>query len=321
MDSMRSARILRLLLPVLIARGLPSDRFVSCSSRHGRAGRDKHTATTAAAKATAGDLAYVCPMDRDIRSNEPGKCPRCGMALVAGIPDPTEYHLDLTVTPKPPQPGEQVRPRPSRCSIRGRTARSRSSRSSTRSSFTPSSSAATCSSSCTIIRTWENGDPFTTTSRFPKPGMYRILGDFYPGSGDAAAASPRRSSSPERRPPAAHAGARLLGEAGRQSAGRLLDQPVGSDRRRHHADALHAAPRRRSREVSRRLGSHAGRQRRPDRHDPHPPVHRRRQRRDAIQAWSSRAPRVYRVWVQFQRNGVVNTAHFDVPVKRRAAAN
>ena len=25
-------------------------------------------------------------------------------------------------------------------------------------------------------------------------------------------------------------------------------------------------------------------------------------------------PRPYRVWVQFQRNGVVNTVHFDVPV-------
>jgi hypothetical protein len=24
--------------------------------------------------------------------------------------------------------------------------------------------------------------------------------------------------------------------------------------------------------------------------------------------------RMYRVWVQFQRDGVVNTAHFDVPV-------
>ena len=26
-------------------------------------------------------------------------------------------------------------------------------------------------------------------------------------------------------------------------------------------------------------------------------------------------PRVYRVWVQFQRSGVVNTVHFDVPVE------
>jgi len=25
--------------------------------------------------------------------------------------------------------------------------------------------------------------------------------------------------------------------------------------------------------------------------------------------------RMYRVWVQFQRNGVVNTVHFDIPVK------
>jgi hypothetical protein len=26
-------------------------------------------------------------------------------------------------------------------------------------------------------------------------------------------------------------------------------------------------------------------------------------------------PGVYRVWVQLQRNEIVNTAHFDVPVK------
>jgi hypothetical protein len=26
-------------------------------------------------------------------------------------------------------------------------------------------------------------------------------------------------------------------------------------------------------------------------------------------------PRTYRIWIQLQRNGVVNTVHFDVPVK------
>jgi hypothetical protein len=26
-------------------------------------------------------------------------------------------------------------------------------------------------------------------------------------------------------------------------------------------------------------------------------------------------PRVYRIWVQFQREGIVNTVHFDVPVR------
>ena len=32
-------------------------------------------------------------------------------------------------------------------------------------------------------------------------------------------------------------------------------------------------------------------------------------------------PRTYRVWVQFQRHGVVNTAHFDIPVRAAAPAN
>jgi hypothetical protein len=55
------------------------------------------------------DVAFVCPMDRDVRSNDPGKCPRCGMQLVAGVPEPTEYHLDLTVHPEPARPKEPVR--------------------------------------------------------------------------------------------------------------------------------------------------------------------------------------------------------------------
>jgi hypothetical protein len=26
---------------------------------------------------------YLCPMDKDVRLVDPGKCPKCGMALVA----------------------------------------------------------------------------------------------------------------------------------------------------------------------------------------------------------------------------------------------
>src|SRR5262249_1052468 len=55
------------------------------------------------------DLVWICPMDKDIRSNGPGNCSRCGMKLVAGIPDPVEYHLDLSVTPWPPNPQQKPR--------------------------------------------------------------------------------------------------------------------------------------------------------------------------------------------------------------------
>jgi len=53
-------------------------------------------------------LDYVCPMDRDVRSALPGKCTRCGMSLVLGIPDPIEYPLDLTLAPRAPKPHERV---------------------------------------------------------------------------------------------------------------------------------------------------------------------------------------------------------------------
>ena len=52
------------------------------------------------------DPVYVCPMDPDVRSHNPGTCRRCGMNLVAGIPDPVEFHLDLDVVPRPPKPTE-----------------------------------------------------------------------------------------------------------------------------------------------------------------------------------------------------------------------
>jgi hypothetical protein len=51
---------------------------------------------------------FICPMDPDVRSHDPGTCPRCGMKLASGLPEPTEYHLDLTTTPRVIRPGQPV---------------------------------------------------------------------------------------------------------------------------------------------------------------------------------------------------------------------
>ncbi|HVP47810.1 MAG TPA: heavy metal-binding domain-containing protein [Bryobacteraceae bacterium] len=42
---------------------------------------------------------FVCPMDPEVRSATPGKCPRCGMTLVANIPEPVECPTRFTFTP------------------------------------------------------------------------------------------------------------------------------------------------------------------------------------------------------------------------------
>ena len=44
-------------------------------------------------------------MDPDVRSHNAGVCRRCGMTLVTGIPDPVEFHLDMSVFPETPAPG------------------------------------------------------------------------------------------------------------------------------------------------------------------------------------------------------------------------
>ena len=142
-------------------------------------------ATDAAPKAavsavkTAGDLAYVCPMDPDIRSNEPGHCPRCGMALVAGIPDPKEFHLDLTVTPNPPRPHEQAEmvftvfdpwknnPVKKFTAVHEKL-------------FHAFIISRDMQFFAHDHPQWDDKDSFRLNVALPQPGMYRILGDFYP---------------------------------------------------------------------------------------------------------------------------------------------
>jgi hypothetical protein len=51
---------------------------------------------------------FTCPMDPDVRSKTPGKCPRCGMQLEAGIQQPVKYRLELTSSPANPSAGQPV---------------------------------------------------------------------------------------------------------------------------------------------------------------------------------------------------------------------
>lgn len=50
--------------------------------------------------ATPPDKDWVCPMDPDYRSDKPGTCPKCGMKLVAGVPDRIEYPLEISQSPE-----------------------------------------------------------------------------------------------------------------------------------------------------------------------------------------------------------------------------
>lgn len=58
-----------------------------------------------AVAAWAQDVEFLCPMDPEVRSKGPGKCPRCGMKLEAGLPDPVEYRMDMTTLPAAPTAG------------------------------------------------------------------------------------------------------------------------------------------------------------------------------------------------------------------------
>jgi Heavy metal binding domain len=260
------------------------------------------------------DLAYVCPMDRDIRSSSPGKCSRCGMALVAGIPDQTEYHLDLAVTPKPVKPGERVRltfevfdPWKDRRVERFSVVHEK------------------LFHAFVISRdlqffvhdhpTWENG-AFHYDLAFPKPGMYRVLGDFYPegaapqlitdtifvaGEDQAVPALSRDYSIKtaanlqvefSTNPPEPIAGVTTQmrlnmtpGDGLEKYLGAWGHMLVASD---DLIDVTHTHPFIADGSPVMQFGVVFAR------------------------------PRAYRVWVQFQRHGIVNTAHFDVLVKAPA---
>ncbi len=70
-------------LPLLIGLICPLSMLLMLGSMGKMGGAP---AQTQVAPTAAGAGGYVCPMHSDVRSDQPGRCSRCGMALVATAP-------------------------------------------------------------------------------------------------------------------------------------------------------------------------------------------------------------------------------------------
>jgi hypothetical protein len=265
------------------------------------------------------DGRFYCPMDSDIRSAEPGFCPRCGMRLVEGVRDIAEYPINLTLEPPAPRAADLARltfgivdPNTWRPVRDFEVVHEKLYH------------AFVVSQDLTFFLHTHperrQGEDFHVDVRFPKPGMYRVLSDFYPSggtpqlitntvmiSGDGFSLQP------------AHIRADMSPRISENSRVELEVIPPRIVARNKTSLFFRVTP---DEGVEPYLGAMA---------------HMLAASSDLIdlmhnhpfQAADGRAnafkelsfaiifPRagMYRVWVQFQRQGVVNTVAFDIPVE------
>ncbi len=261
---------------------------------------------------SAQDKVYVCPMDPDVRSNSPGVCSHCGMTLRQGLPDPVEYHMDLTVAPravKVNQPEKLIfsvhdpwknRPVKNFQIVHEKLFHM----------FVVSQDLQFFVHDHPVF---QPDGSFTYSIAFPRPGMYRVLGDFYPDG-----ATPQLISKTVFVPGTPAPDAVLPRDYAVKHAENLEvemttdpPQPIAAEKtliyfRINPADGLEkyigawAHMLAASDDLIDLIHTH------PFIADGGPQIE-----------FTMEFPRArtYRIWVQFQRNGVVNTAHFDVPVK------
>ena len=256
-------------------------------------------------------LVYQCPMDPDVRSNVEGVCPRCGMKLRSGIPEPIEFPMDLKVTPPAVRVGEKAQiefsvldPENGKLIEHFQIVHEKLFH-----MFVISQDLKY------FVHDHPNFGPdgkFRYEITFPKPGLYRILGDFYPDGatpqliaktiivpgGSQSTPSLTRDYSAkdggnmqvslETDPPDPIAGTKTMmffkldpAEGIEKYIGAWGHMLAASD---DLIDLIHTHP----------FIADGG-----------PNMQ--------FNVYFPR-PRTYRVWVQFQRQGVVNTAYFDIPV-------
>jgi hypothetical protein len=167
----RLAIILVVTLFCFLTAQAPSPRTLAAIDA--LASNHRHDLTAAA------DGSFYCPMDPDIRATRAGKCSRCGMQLIEGAPDILECPVDLKINPAVPRVSEATRlifgltnPR-TRLPVRNFQIVHEK----LYHVFVVSQD---LSFFAHVHPEREGDEDFHLDVHFPKPGMYRVLSDFYP---------------------------------------------------------------------------------------------------------------------------------------------
>jgi hypothetical protein len=233
------------------------------------------------------------------------------MALVAGIPDPVEFHLDLTTAPSPPAAKQTTtlefhvhdpwkdRPVHNFVVIHEKLFHA----------FVVSQDLSYFNHGHPVLQ----GDGvFTFPVVLPTAGMFRVLGDFYPDGATpqlitetlfvpgGVAASPTMSRDYSTK-----------SDRNMKVSLTMLPEQANAGTRTQmtfHIDPVNG--------FEKYLGAWGHMLAASD--DLIDMIHLHPLRADGADVQFDVVfprPRAYRVWVQFQRDGVVNTAHFDVPVE------
>lgn len=255
---------------------------------------------------------FICPMHPDVHSSQPGHCPRCGMDLVANLPDRLDYPLSLKLNPPRIRAGRELQmaftvtdPKTGKQVTDFQVIHEKLYH-----LFIVSQD----------LQYFAHDHPqkgrdsvFRFDTVLPRPGMYRILSDFYPQGGTpqlivktvvvpGAPITPGSELKPEMSPKqSGNMQVSLTMQPEQPIAGMKtllffhLEPPDGLepylgawshmlaasddlvDMTHHHPFIADGGPRMQFNMIFPRA-------------------------------------RVYRIWVQFQRKSVVNTAVFDVPV-------
>jgi hypothetical protein len=256
-------------------------------------------------------------MDPEVRSPAPGKCSRCGMKLMPGIPQPVEYPMELRAEPRQIPAGREI-------VLKFRVLDPKTSQTVKKFEIVHEKLFHLFLVS-QDLEYFSHEHPeygpdgwFRLRTKLPKPGTYRLLADFDPTGGTPQLAAKTFSTAGYTQPLAAsitHPPADLTAKQGPNLRVELTTEPPRPIAGKKTMLFFKVSP---AEGLEQYIGAWA---------------HLLAVSNDMVDTIHSHPfiadggpnlqfniffPReaTYRIWVQFQRQGVVNTVSFTVPVEQ-----